>query len=403
MSPFKKGEKSEPSNYRPISLTCILCKVLEHIIASNVVKHLDQHNILYDLQHGFRTKRSCETQLIILMEYMLVNSVDGKLTDIILLDFSNAFDKVNHEKLLMKLHGYGIRQDTLLWIRAFLSNRQQVVIENKCSGSVPVTSGVPQRSVIGPILFLLYINDLPDTLKSKVRLFADDTAVYIAVSSLEDAATLQRDLDRLCLWEDEWDMEFNPDKCTVIQVTRSKTPIPSSYVLHGRVLDVVPSAKYLGVNISNNLTWTDHIQNGSTSGNRTHAKTGIDKLERVQRRAARWVNNDYSFQSSVTTLDKLNWRPLQYRRDDARIVLFYKIVYGLVAIPMPPYIVHPLKQTRLSHPLAFRQIHTSVDYYKFLFFPLAVWQWNHLPASIVMLPTLNAFKLAVCNVSHKTP
>ena len=142
---FKIGEKSEAANYRPISLTCILCKVLEHIIASNVVKHLDRHNTLYDLQHGFRSKRSCETQLVMLMEDMLRNSVDGKQTDLILLDFSKAFDKVNHEKLLLKLHSYGIRQDTLAWIRAFLSNRQQqVVIENESSGSVPVTSGVPQ-------------------------------------------------------------------------------------------------------------------------------------------------------------------------------------------------------------------------------------------------------------------
>ena len=376
------------------------------------------------------------------MEDILLNSVDGKQTDLILLDFSKAFDKVNHEKLLLKLHSYGIRQETLKWIQAFLSNRQQqVVIENECSDSVPVTSGVPQGSVLGPILFLIYINDLPDAIKSKVRLFADDTALNLAVSSLKDAATLQRDLDRLCLWEDEWDMEFNQDKCTVIHITRSKKPIPSSYVLHGRVLETVSSAKYLGVNISSNLTWTDHIQKVSASGNRTlgfckrnirsknpairstaykalvrpvleysstvwspHAKSGIDKLERVQRRAARWISNDYSYQSSVTTmLNNLKWRSLQHRRDDARLVLFYKIIHGLVAFPMPPYIIHLLKQTRLSHPLAYRQIHTSVDYYKFSYFPLAIWQWNHLPASIVMLPTLDVFKLAVCNVSHKMP
>ena len=195
------------------------------------------------------------------------------------------------------------------------------------------------------------------------------------------------------------------------------------------------------MNISSNLTWTNHIQKVSASGNRTlgfckrnirsknpairstaykalvrpvlkysstvwspHAKSGIDKLERVQRRAARWVSNDYSYQSSVTTmLNNLKWRSLQHRRDDARLVLFYKIIHGLVAFPMPPYIIHPLKQTRLSHPLAYRQIHTSVDYYKFSYFQLAIWQWNHLPASIVMLPTLSAFKLAVCNVSHKMP
>ena len=97
---LKKGEKCEPANYRPISLTCVLCKLLEHIVASNVVGHLDTNDILYDLQHGFRSKRSCETQLVMLLEDLLRNTTEGKQTDLILLDFSKAFDKVNHAKLL---------------------------------------------------------------------------------------------------------------------------------------------------------------------------------------------------------------------------------------------------------------------------------------------------------------
>ena len=129
---FKKGDKSLVSNYRPISLTCILCKVLEHILASNIVKHLDGQGLMYDLQHGFRVKRSCETQLIMLIEDLARNASVGKQTDIILLDFSKAFDKVNHSKLLWKLHQYGIRGRELAWIQA---------------ESIPVTSGVTQGSV----------------------------------------------------------------------------------------------------------------------------------------------------------------------------------------------------------------------------------------------------------------
>ena len=172
-------------------------------------------------------------------------------TDLILLDFSKAFDKhdkMNHSKLLWKLHQYGIRGNALAWIRAFLGNRSQtVVIDGEESKSVPVTSGVLQGSVLGPILFLIYINDLPDELSSQVRLFADDTAVYLTIGDTEDDKVLQNDLDRLSVWEDRWDMEFNPSKCQGVRVTTSRRLIDVTYTLHGQVLEVVTSAKYLGL------------------------------------------------------------------------------------------------------------------------------------------------------------
>ncbi|MCG8048052.1 MAG: hypothetical protein JAY75_12610 [Candidatus Thiodiazotropha taylori] len=441
---FKKGDKTIASNYRPISLTCILCKVLEHIVASNLVTHLDSQNLLYDLQHGFRSKRSCETQLVSLVEDMTRNAIKGQQTDLVLLDFSKAFDKVSHEKLLLKLHQYGIRGNVLHWIKAFLSNRfQTVVLENEKSSQVAVTSGVPQGSVLGPILFLVYINDLPDSILSKVRLFADDTAVYLAVSNLKDATVLQKDLDRLGTWSRKWDMEFNPSKCTVIHVTRSNDPVPSQYTLYGQVLESVTSSKYLGVTINDHLTWNDHIQNTVTSANRTlgfirrnirtkdpsirevayktlvrpvieysspvwspHHTTQINKVEMVQRRAARWTLSRYSPYDSVSRmLGQLGWRSLEDRRTDARLCLFYKIVHGLVAVPMPPYVVHPRVTTRRSssHPLAFIQIHTAVDYYKYSFFPLAIVQWNRLPPAVALLPYLESFRLAVSSLSYSMP
>ena len=157
----------------------------------------------------------------------------GKQTDLILLDFSKAFDKVAHEKLLQKLHFYCIRGgggggDKLKWIKGFLDNRiQSVVINGINSDSILVSSGVPQGSVLGPILFLAYINDLPEQVQSTVRLFANDTTMYLAISSLSDANILQDDLSKLEQWEKTWDINFNPAKCQVLHVTRSKTPIPS--------------------------------------------------------------------------------------------------------------------------------------------------------------------------------
>ena len=164
---------------------------MEHIIASNLSTRLNKHNILYELQHGFREKRSCETQLIQLVEDLGRQLSLGKQTDLILLDFSKAFDKVNHLKLLYKLSCFGVKGNTLNWIQSFLIGRTQtVVLDGESSEEVKVTSGVPQGSVLGPLLFLLYINDLPENIQSQVRLFADDTAVYLTVTNMQDSQVL---------------------------------------------------------------------------------------------------------------------------------------------------------------------------------------------------------------------
>ena len=170
------------------------------------------------------------------------NMSAGKQTDLILLDFSKAFDKVYHSKLLWKLHQYGIGGNALNWIRAFLVNRSQtVVFDGEESRSVPVTSGVPQGSVLSPILFLIYINDLPDELASKVRLFLDDTAVYLTIVEEDDSYMLQQELDRLSVRESRWEMEFNPSKCQVVQVTTSRKASNSSYILHSKSWRLFPA------------------------------------------------------------------------------------------------------------------------------------------------------------------
>ena len=232
----------------------------EHIIASKLTQHFNQYNILYDLQHGFRERRSCETQLIQLVEDLGRQLVDGKQVDLVLLDFSKAFDKVSHSKLLFKLSQHGVKGNTLNWIRAFLVGRTQaVVLEGESSSEVPVTSGVPQGSVLGPLLFLIYINDLPQNIQSQVRLFADDTAVYLTVGSSDDRDILQADLDTLQTWEHAWDMEFNPSKCQVLHITKQKQPLNTQYTLHDQVLESTNTAKYLGVTLSKDRSWNEHI------------------------------------------------------------------------------------------------------------------------------------------------
>ena len=262
------------------------------------------------------------------------------------------------------------------------------MIDGEESESIPVTSGVPQGSVLGPILFLIYINDLPDEVRSRVRLFADDTALYFTMESEDDRSALKTDLDILSAWETRWDMEFNPSKCQVVHVTGSRKTVKTGYVLHGQVLESVPCARYLGVDISSGLTWNFHIDRVTANANRTlgfirrniktkmpkvrasavwdpHTKVRISQIEQVQRRAARWTASNFYRQSSVTEMVKqLGWRSLEQRRADARLCLFYKVIHGLVAVPLPDYIHHSNRISRYCHSMTFRQVSTSTDYYK---------------------------------------
>ena len=213
---FKTGNKHKPANYRPVSLTC---KLLEHIVHSNVMAHFDRNNILKDNQYGFRTKRSCETQLIVTIQEIASRLSKGNQVDVILLNFEKTLDKVSRSRLLYKMDCYGVRCTAVSWIKAFLSNRkQEVVLEGSHSDRADVLSGVPQETVLDPLLFLAYINDLPDSLKSSDdRLFADDS-LYLTVNGARENRQLQEDLSALEEWERVWQMSFNPSKCSVIYV-----------------------------------------------------------------------------------------------------------------------------------------------------------------------------------------
>ena len=248
---FKKGHRADPKNYRPVSLTSLTSKIIEHIVCKQICHHLSANSAIYCHQHGFQKGISCETQLIsIIHEWASILNVHGQV-DGIFLDFEKAFDSVPHERLLLKARFYGITGKLHYWLRDFLSgSRQRVVVNGSSSKWSLVLSGVSQGTVLGPILFLLFINDLPSGISSSVKLFADDSVLFRHIRTPADQHILQHDLAHLEEWAFTWQMNFSPSKCYKMSITLKRQPYPFTYVLNGTPLEGVTSQKYLGVHIS---------------------------------------------------------------------------------------------------------------------------------------------------------
>lgn len=257
---FKSGSIVSPSNYRPISLKSIPCKIFEHIIYSNLVRFLESNSFFHPAQHGFRKHHSCETQLLSFTQKIHVILDARSSADCIFLDLSKAFDKVCHRLLMLKLRSLNLDSSLLKWIECFVINRHQFVSANHFNSSPAiVASGVPQGSVLGPLLFLIYINDLLNCVSSPIHLFADDCVVFREIKNGADVNTLQADPDNIATWCDNWRMELNISKCKAMRITRTSTVTPM-YFVKGIPLEPVASYKYLGVHITNNLKWDMHIE-----------------------------------------------------------------------------------------------------------------------------------------------
>ena len=254
----KKGDKTTPSNYRPISLTSVVCKLMESIIRDQLVTFLEENDLVKNSQHGFRNKRSCLTNLLDFYNEVYNVYDDTKAVDVIYLDFQKAFDKVPHQRLLIKLKSHGVEGKLLKWLEDWLSERKQrVVINGKSSSWRDVLSGVPQGSVLGPILFIIYVNDIDDGLTCKISKFADDTKITSRVTTSVEKLELQSNLDQLNRWAEKWQMQFNVDKCKVLHLGSNNDH--AKYSLNGSELCKANHEKDLGIIISNDLKPGKHI------------------------------------------------------------------------------------------------------------------------------------------------
>ena len=427
----KKGNRNSANNYRPISLTSTCCKVMEHIVFHSIMNHVDQNNILNNCQHGFRPKYSCQSQLVMLTEEILKVMDQQKQIDLILLDFSKAFDSVPHKRLLQKLSHYGIQGDLHQWIKAWLTQRKQrVVLNNVTSRFVPVKSGVPQGTVLGPLMFLLYINDISTNINSSIRLFADDCIIYRIIDSEEDNSILQQDLNKVFHWAKTWQMKLNVEKCVFLRCSRSKTPMLTTYSIDNKALELKSQHPYLGVIFHQSMSWSHHIDHlcGKATKSLNFLKRNISKcskevkitayltsirplleyascvwdphqlylintLEKVQRRAARWVASDYNPMSSVTyLLDQLHWKSLQSRRCIDRLNLLYRVLHhALPSIQLPEYFKPTSYPTRLHHQYRYIIPPTRTLAYQQSYFPGTIKQWNNLPNHIIDTESLEQF------------
>ena len=424
---FKKGNKSQPGNYRPISLTSVVCKLLETVIRDKMVKFLEENQIMKDSQHGFRSKRSCLTNLLDFFHDVFDNYDKCRSIDIIYLDFQKAFDKVPHKRLLDKLLTHGISGSIHDWIKDWLSERKQrVVINGVSSPWLNVKSGVPQGSVLGPVLFLIYVNDLDDGLMCKVSKFADDTKLTSKVITTQEKEALQSDLDRLTCWANKWQMKFNVDKCKVLHIGSSNDRV--QYEMNGQILEAVNKEKDLGVMISSDLKPSQHCSEVVKTANKLVGFIGrafenksetvllklynslvrphleycvqfwspyyqkdIDKLERVQRRLTKMIprlrNMPYE-----ERLKSLNLFSLSKRRMRGDLIEVFKIFKGFDNINAEHYFVLDRSNTRRRHDFKVIGKRFLSNEAKHFFFNRVVNVWNSLPSTVVESNTVEIFK-----------
>ena len=426
---FKKGSKRSANNYRPVSLTSICCKIMETFIRDGIMKSLEEQGLIHKDQHGFRGGRSCCTQLLEVMEVWTGWYDLGLPWDAIYTDFSKAFDSVPHERLLKKCEAYGIKGNLLKWIKDFLSSRKQrVVLGGRKSEWQNVTSGIPQGSVLGPILFTIFINDMPDVVHSCMKLFADDAKVFRAIESFEDISLIQEDIDKLLRWSEKWQLPLNINKCKCIHYGKKNEN--HHYKIGSSILAEDEEEKDVGVLFDQNLDFRKHIKTMISKANQRvglikrsfsrlniHSfkilykslvrpileycsaiwyplyKTDALEIEKVQRRATKLVPElrklDYS-----ERLKALNITTLAYRRRRTDVLQVFRIIKGIDKILFETFFQYNTSGTR-GHHLKLEKPRATTKMRQNSFSHRAVNIWNSLPADAVTSKTINSFKNAL--------
>ena len=430
---FKKGDSSLPSNYRPISLISCVGKIMERVVYKYVYNHLQRNRLIYEYQSGFLPKCSTVHQLIEMYNCIL-NALEKKeISCFVFCDFSKAFDKVWHLGLLYKMNSYGVRGNLMGWFSSYLQGRQQrVIIKNSKSSLSKISAGVPQGSVLGPLLFIIYINDIAEKLISLCRLFADDTSFsYSSHDESQIKSVIDHDLNELDEWSNRWLMSFNPNKTEIMMF--SNTTIPQlSFSLNGENIPIISKHKHLGVTFSSNDKWNCHIENIMSSVTKhlnilrklkyrlsrsnleklylvyirpifeyacevwdNCVTVNSNKLEKLQLEAARIVTGLPVFTKSENVYEELGWEKLDNRRQRRKLQLFYNIQNNNT----PNYLcnlIPPMIQSTTIYPLRngedlivpFCRLSLTND----LYLPSTVRKWNNLNPVIRNLDSVSKFK-----------
>ena len=423
---FKKGSKNEPGNYRPISLTSVPGKIVESIVVDSIRSHLESNNLILDSQHGFRNGRSCLTNLIDFFHDMFSIYDKSRAIDVLYLDFRKAFDKVPHKRLMAKVRGIGIVGEVGDWIEDWLSNRKQrVVINGECSEWRDVTSGVPQGSVLGPLLFIIYINDLDLGLVSKISKFADDTKLGISADSDIAVKQLQEDLKKIGEWSERWQMPFNVEKCKVMHIGYKNKH--AKYELLGKEIESCQQEKDLGVLITSDLQASKqcieaekkaqkilgYIKRQFTTRKKETILTlynalvrphleyavqfwapsqrkDIERLESVQKRATKLIPSIRHI-GYHRRLQHLNLYSLEKRRLRGQLIETFKILKGIDNIDHRNLFTLSSNQTRSNGWKVELKRYNTSHCGNFFTYKIASF-WNRLPADVVNSTSINQFK-----------